>query len=333
MPICVGHFWRTLPNMPRVSSKRGLRVAVTGLVAAAMLSLAPPAVAQRTAGPSPFVTNDIRANTVVRPVTALVAQTELGTSIELGRILGPNGGSGGLLGALIILAMDRTTQRLTDNATVRAENQIAPLRQAIADFDAHAMAVETTRSAFGGQAWFNPGPTELAISDPKADDAPLLQRSLALAHPQADQLGLINWRYQMSPDFSQVQVIASIEMIDRARLTTLYRQQLISIVKLDRPSFVPEENVARWSANGGEPARRALQMAFARAGQAIPRIMELDHNSYQHATDRRRTDRVIAVGYHGPVLFHDEAGPVFWARDGDQGLAAFVAVQTAAENP
>jgi hypothetical protein len=310
-----------------------MRFAATTLVAATLLTLAPPAIAQRNAGasPSPFVTAEMRAANEARPVAALTGQTELATSIELGRVLGPAGGNGGVLGVLIILAMDRTTERLTAAANARADGQIAPLRAALSGFDANALALEATRAGFAGQPWFNAGPAELRVSDPQAEDAPPPQRLFALDHPQASQLGLVSWRYQMSPDFSQVQVIASVEIVDGARQTPRYRQQLISIVKLDRPSFVPEENVARWSANGGAPARRALEMAFARASQTIPRILELDQASYRHATDRRRTDRVIAVGYHGPVLFQDAAGPVFWARDGDQGLAAFVAVQTVAE--
>lgn len=319
--------------MPRGSSKRGPRLAATALVAATLLTLAPPATAQRRAapGPSPFVTAEIRAVNDARPVAALTSQTELATSIELGRVLGPAGGNGGVLGVLIILAMDRTTERLTAAANARADGQIAPLRAALDGFDANALALQATNAGLAGQSWFNAGPAELRVSDPQAVDAPPPQRLFALDHPQASQLGSVSWRYQMSPDFTQVQVIASVEIIDRARLVPRYRQQLISIVKLDRPSFVPEENVARWSANGGAPARRAIEMAFARAGQTIPRIMELDQAAYRHATDRRRSDRVIAVGYHGPVLYQDEAGPVFWARDGDQGLAAFIAVQTVAE--
>lgn len=317
--------------MPRASGKRGTRLAATALVAATLLAFAAPANAQRNPAPSPYVSAELRAASDVRPVAALLSQNELASSIELGRILGPNTGNGGLLGAIIIVAMDRTTERLTAAANARAEAHIAPLRTALTGFDGNALAQQATSTALSGLSWFNAGATELRVNASQDENAPPPQRLFALDHPQANQLGLISWRYQMSPDFSQVQVIASIEIVDRARLVPRYRQQLISIVKLDRPSFVPEENVARWSANGGAPARRALEMAFARAGQTIPRIMDLDQAAYRHATDRRRTDRVIAVGYHGPVLFQDEAGPVFWARDGDQGLAAFVAVQTVTE--
>lgn len=317
--------------MLRASGKRGTRLAATALVAATLLTLAAPTAAQRNAAPSPYVTTELRAASDARPVAALLSQNEIASSIELGRILGPNTGNGGILGAIIIVAMDRTTERLTAAANARAEGHIAPLRAALAGFDSNALAQQATRTALSGLPGFNADATELRVSASQDENAPPPQRQFALDHPQASQLGLVSWRYQMSPDFSQVQVIASVEIVDRARLAPRYRQQLISIVKLDRPSFVPEENVARWSANGGAAARRALQMAFARASQTIPRILELDQATYRHATDRRRTDRVIAVGYHGPVLFQDEAGPVFWARDGDQGLAAFVAVQTVTE--
>lgn len=295
---------------------------------AGALLLASPAAAQRASGPTPYLATASRTIAEPRPVAAVTAQQSIGTSIELGRVLGANGGGGGALGAILVMSMDRTAERLTDSATARAEALAAPLRESLAGFDVDALALDATRSATSGPAWFNAGETELRANT--APNTPSVRRLFAERHSQASELAFVTWRYQMSPDFSQVQVIALVELIDGTRLTPRYRQQLISIVRLDRPSYVPAENVARWSANDGQPVRQALSKAFARAGEAIPRILELDEPGFTHATDRRRTDRVVAVGYHGPVLFQDAAGPVFWASDGDQNLAAFIAVQTAA---
>ena len=317
-------------NMQRASVRRS-SVACLALALAGAMLLASPGSAQRTAEPATFVAAAARTVAEPRPVAAVIAQPTIGTSIELGRIMGANGGGGGALGAILVMAMDRTPQRLAAGATARAEAQVAPIRAALSGFDTNALAVDATRSAVSGLGWFNAGPTELRTSLVAAEGAPWIRRAVAEAHPAANQFGVVEWRYQMSPDFSQVQVIAIVELTDRARMSSVYRQQLISIVRLDTPSYVAEQNVARWSANGGQPIRRALDRAFARAGQAIALILDLDQPGYRHATDRRRADRVVAVGYHGPVLLQDAAGPIIWATDSDQNLAAFVAVQTASE--
>ena len=106
-----------------------------------------------------------------------------------------------------------------------------------------------------------------------------------------------------------------------------YAQQLVSIVKLRRPTFVEEDNVAIWAANDAALARTALTLAFARAGEVIPMLLALDAKGYDAATDKNAPS-VTSAGYHGPVLLRDAKGPVFYAKDGDQRFAAFVATQT-----
>jgi hypothetical protein len=283
--------------------------------------------AQQSAAPTLYIPAEARASTGPRPVAVSVPQNRLSPSVELGRILGPNSGNGGLLGALIIVALDRTTERLADNATSRAQSRLEPLLAALTDFDANVLAFDSTRSALTSASWLGAGALELQ-SETGVESLRTRSRSFAQQHPDARQLIFVNWRYQMSPNFADVQVIAQVELVDATRMRTVYRQQLLSIVQLHRPSFIEEENVARWSADGGALARRALSMAFARAGAVLPAMLALDREGFASLTDRRRTDRAVAAGYHGPVLTRDADGPVFWATDGDQRFAAFVAVQT-----
>ena len=70
-----------------------------------------------------------------------------------------------------------------------------------------------------------------------------------------------------------------------------------------------------------------LTMAFERAGEVLPAILALDEDGYETATDKKRKS-VTSAGFHGPELLRDEKGPVFFAKDGDQRLKAFVTVQT-----
>jgi hypothetical protein len=99
-------------------------------------------------------------------------------------------------------------------------------------------------------------------------------------------------------------------------------------VKLRRPSFVEEENVAIWAANDGAVAREALRMAFARVGETLPVVLALDKQGYANAIDPKRNPRATGGNFSGPQLLRDDKGPVFFAKDSDQRLAAFVAVQT-----
>jgi len=64
--------------------------------------------------------------------------------------------------------------------------------------------------------------------------------------------------------------------------------------------------------------------------EVLGHVLALDEAGWAEASDRKR-ESVTSGGYHGPVLFRDETGPVFWAKDGDQRLEAFVATQVAAE--
>ncbi|MCB2065192.1 MAG: hypothetical protein KDE15_00970 [Erythrobacter sp.] len=327
-------------------------------LAALVLALLPsPAFAD----PDDYVAPAAREVEPARPLAVMVLQPRVASSIELGRILFPSGG-GGILGTLIIDGQNNIPERLAASALARAEERIVPLVAVLEDFDVASLAKEATMAAMAETSWLGASPPELyAPARPAGaaeDDGPVYvsttyregmvgresndteagaawaadvaaaQAAFRAAHADAPELAQVLWRYQMSPDFTQVQVIADVSLSRQG--TGFYNQQLISIVRLNRPSFIEEENVARWADNDGALVQAALASAFARAGEVLPSIMALDQAGFTEATDRRR-ESVTSAGYHGPVLLRDETGPVFWARDGDQGLAAFVTVQVAAE--
>jgi hypothetical protein len=305
------------------------------------------------------VAQNARTVEPARPIAAIVPQDQIASSIELGRIV-PN--EGGLIGALV----DRTPEKLAQNAAAKADEFIRPLTNSLEGFDANTLAASATLNALSQTEWFATGsPTLLAgtsISstqsnersagsdstvsmtyangafDTEANDTVggltweqerlRLEREFAAAHSSASQLSVITWRYQLSADFTNLQVIADVAIRRQNSPIRLYRQQLISIVKLRRPSFVEEDNVAIWAANDGAFARKAIEMAFARAGEVLPPILALDAKAYKNATNKKRNPTATSAGFHGPQLLRDEKGPVFHARDGDQRLRAFIAVQT-----
>jgi hypothetical protein len=348
--------------MPRASSKRGRtgRSLAVAFAIALATGLSGPALAD----PAPFLPVEAREIAPPRPLGALVPQARIASSIELGRIAFPSGG-GGALGSIIIAGNNDIPQRLADAASARGEEWIAPLVAALSGFDAASLAGEATSAALAGTPWLAAGSAEvlagsvgqvaedgtavpvnvtttyaIGLFGPEAnvtstaqtwvEELAAVQRRFEQAYPDAAERAQVLWRYQMSSDFVSVQVIADVSITRRGAVEPHYAQQVISVVRLNRPSFVEEENVARWAVNDAAPARDALTRAFARVGEVLPHVLALDEAGFTAATDRRR-ESATAAGYHGPVLLRDATGPVFWAKDGDQRLAAFVTVQAAAE--
>lgn len=303
-------------------------IAALALVSLSVAMVTSSAHAQRTREPLAYLPDSARVVAAPRPTGIILAQEQIGAGIELGRVLGNNASGGGMLGALIIASMDRTVDRLRANANARGDVLVAPIRTVLPDGDAERYARDATLAAVSQNPWLNAAPAQVLAST--ADNAQQVAADFNRANAAAQPI-LVEWRYQISPDASQVQVFAALNVAGNGRNAVHYRQQVVSIVKLENPSFVPEENVARWVANSGAPVRRALEMAFSRAGESLARVVNLDREAYLRATDRRRPDQVVAVGYRGPILFQDAHGPVFWAQDSDQNFAAFVAVQSVTE--
>ncbi|MFC3100308.1 hypothetical protein [Altererythrobacter lauratis] len=315
------------------------------------------------ARPDPFVPAESRQLAAPRPVAVFLPQQRIASSIELGRIAFPAGG-GGALGAIIINGNNDIPERLANSALERAEGWITPLVEALDGFDITPLASNATLAALEQTGWlgtvqldvlngeipqateggskgvlvsttygiglFGPAANSNAAVRATGETITAMERDFAAAYPDAAERAQVLWRYQMSPDFTQVQVIADVTLVRKNAAEPFYKQQVIALVRLPRPSFVEEENVARWAANDGALARAALTSAFARVGQVLPQVLALDREGFAAATDRRRESATVA-GFHGPVLRRDAGGPVIWARDGDQRFAAFVTAQNASE--
>lgn len=329
-----------------------VRLAVA-LVAAACIQPAAFAQTER------YVPAAQRAAEPARPLAVIIAQEELATSIQLGRIV-PN--EGGIIGAVT----NRRPEILAQNAAAKAHAFAAPLRAAVAGFNARDLAIAASERVLAQTPWLAGVPPQLYVGKSMAvtGENPVasrgdstvsmtfeigafaseandtvgalnwskergrLEREFAAANATAGQLAIITWRYQVSPDFTNMQVIADVAIRTPGASQRVYEQQFISVVKLRRPTFVEEENVAIWAANDGALAREALTMAFARVGETLPAVLALDKQAYANAIDPKRNPRATGGNFSGPQLLRDDKGPVFFAKDSDQRLAAFVAVQT-----
>lgn len=267
-----------------------------------------------------YLAIEMRVVEAPRAVVIALPQKQLDADIELGRIA-PPGIGGGFLGSMVMQSIDRRPLRLAQSAAEQAELTISPLVRSLEGFDVHALAQNATRSALEQPAWLNAGSfTMLDLSDENERPS-----ASSVASPDAPQTVLFTYLYQLSPDFTQMQVIMSVEMIAANARAPFYEQQILSLVVLERPSFVPEENIARWNAQDGQIARAALAAAFSRLETVIPVVMSLDKQAFKTVTDKR-SPSATGGGYHGPVLMRDETGTVLWSQK-----VGFVAVQRAAE--
>lgn len=260
-----------------------------------------------------------RRSETPRPVAVTVPQDGIGTSIDIGRVASDSAGGGGLLGALIISSMDNKAEVMATNARDRAESAIAPLTEALADFPIDTLALDTTRMTLAGTDWVMPGEVALV---PGADY--LTPQDLLATHP-ADETVLVNYSYQTSPDFTQLQVFADVILARSEDLEPLAHQRVISLVRLNERSYEEHENVARWAADDGALAKQALVAAFARLEKILPVVLALDEDGHDAATDKKR-ESAFTGGFHGPVLLRDEKGPVIWSKK-----IGFIASQSAGD--
>jgi hypothetical protein len=168
----------------------------------------------------------------------MVTQTRIETSIDLTKLPAAANG-GGLLGGLIINSMDDRAKTLT--AALQAKTDVAPLRAALAGFDVDALALATTRAALTPPNWFKPGEAVLR-KDGTAQARTAFLRSVA-----SPQVAIVTYGYSLSPDFTQIRMIAEVLLIARGRpgpteLSPLYSQRLASIVQLSKQSYERRKN-------------------------------------------------------------------------------------------
>jgi hypothetical protein len=255
-------------------------------ILALLLALALPTAAH--AADVPNVLADADRIQDSRPVQVIVTPEQIGTTVDVGRVSSSAmSEGGGLLGAIIISSMDNKRQVLTRTAQSQAESTIEPLREALRGFDVNTIAQATTKQALAKPAWFQPSFVSAGTTVPSG----------------SAQSAMVIYRYETSPDFTQIRVIADIRLNRTAssQAALLYRQTISSIVVLRAPSFEPKENVARWSADNGRLAKAALTSDFARLEQLIPFALELKGTDVKAITAKNRP-KVFGAGYYGPAI-------------------------------
>ncbi|WEK48105.1 MAG: hypothetical protein P0Y56_07365 [Candidatus Andeanibacterium colombiense] len=252
-----------------------------------------------------------------RSVLVELAQTEIATDVDIGRVAFPGGG-GGLLGALIISAQDDSRKRLTESAQARADAAVAPLRQALADFDVAALALRTTHGALDASAWFTP--RDIALERSPSDSS----REGFIQSVSTRQFAVISYTYGLSPDFTQIRVVADVILASKpakgrpGAFQVLLRQRVSSVAELRQRSYEAADNVAVWRAEDGKIAEASLTAAFAKLERLVPFALGLQPADLDRL-DAASQPKVFASGFYGPKVELAPALPgenVLWVDGG-----------------
>lgn len=251
-----------------------------------------------------------------RAILVTLEQTSIATSIDLGRIA-PNNGGGGIIGNEIVRSMDDRAAIMTEAELEKAEVTVRPLRAALGGFDVDAIAYATAKTALATPDWIDA--RDIVASKARAGGG----RAEFLATTSTAQIVFITYRYDLSPDFTQIRVDADVRIDRRGAIGPLYRQHLLSIVQLGTRSYEPRENVTRWSADHGALARKALSAAFARLETLIPFALERQAADIAVWTGKKQ-EQAFAAGYYGAVVARNSVVPgdmLLWNKQ-------LIAVQT-----
>jgi hypothetical protein len=229
-----------------------------------------------------------------RSVVVAVPQSEIATEVDVGRVISDAAYGGGLLGGLINTSRDHKREDLVKIDTAKAEADIAPLRQSLADIDFAAKVTEATRSGFAQVDWFH-----AVIAG--ADAAP----------QETGQSATVTWRYRMSPDFTQIRILTDL-VVTRAEAahaaktappkppTTLFAQRILVIAQLQKRSYDHAQNVAQWNADHGRLARASIETALAHVERLMPYVLNMTPAAITAL--QKSPGKVFAAGFYGPPV-------------------------------
>ncbi|WP_077147648.1 hypothetical protein [Sphingopyxis sp. KK2] len=275
---------------------------ITALCLAALLAPAAVDAAPKPAPVPAVVAERDRTSPGGRAVHVILPQTHIETSIDVGRVAADY--SGGLLDTLIIRSMDDKKEVLSRNQNERTLAAAQPLFSALEGFDVDALALAATRNGLASTAWFQPRPFTLT-----RDASPAVAAAF-VAGADTPQLATISYRYDLSPDFTQIRVTADLALAYRPaakgdKVPTVappfYRQRITSIVELRTRAYDPNANVALWSAEGGRLAKTSLAAAFAATEELIPYALGLGAADIK-AFEAKDREKGFAAGLYGPLV-------------------------------
>ena len=249
-----------------------------------------------------------------RSLHVMVAQSELKSDINPSNIAVATGG--GLLGGLIGAAVDSARAK-------KAEVLITPVRTAMADVDADALAIETAKASFARADW-NRAATETSFSK---DSSPTGKSAYLDSNPNAET-AFVEYSYDLSPNFDSLRVVERIEVAAKSvpaankpekRLQPkylVYGRTVASVVTLPDATKDKEANAARWAADNGKLTHAALSQAFNRLRELTPRLLAMSSADEAALDANKKNKRVMAGGYYGRPQPAGDGETLLWTGGG-----------------
>jgi len=243
-----------------------------------------------------------------RAVQVTLVQHDIDVTIELGRVAHGDG-NGGLLGLVVTNSIDRQRRgAMSMNARDTAERTVLPVRAALADMNVDSLALSTTKAALAKPDWF--GATDFVAS--KEPSIAAFQATAGTA-----QLAYVTYRYELSPDFSQIRVYADLRIDRQTREKVgkivlvpgpIYHQRILSVVQLRARSYEPRDNARMWSAANGKLAKAGIESAFKQFESLIPYALDLSDADVTGFAVKTR-EKAFAAGYYGPLIARNATDP------------------------
>lgn len=241
-----------------------------------------------------------------RSVEVTVSQGEIKAN-AFSAMAASGGMFGGLLGASVDAANGKT-----------AEERIGSVRDALLDFDADGLAIETTRRALGAVDWMQPADIKFS------KDSTVLGEMGFLDGGEAAQAAFIGYTYEMAQDFSYVRVVATLQFANKAlpanstkpesRLQAdklAYMQTVICDVTLPKPGADGPQNAQLWAADDGKLVKQALTKAFADVEALMPRALALSDADVSAMNDAAKPVQK-ADGLSGRVVETADGHVLIW---------------------
>jgi hypothetical protein len=288
-----------------------MRRLIGWFIAAALVWPSGPAIAKKDDLPTapPFLAEPDRSVVGGRLVLANLYQHEIETSIFVDPVARTS--TGNLWGDLWLRDMDKErTDVLAQRLRAKAEADISPVRNALRDFDVDGLMLTTTKTALATPDWFQA--RDIAVTNGPFGPS----RIDFLAQNTSAQIVFVRYRYDLSPNFSQIRVLADI-VIERKPVTrgkpaalseAIFRQRVMSIVQLRSSSYDTRDNARRWSAGGGALAKSALTSAFEQFERLIPYALSLSQTQITTLADKK-SPKAFAAGYYGTLISRNAANP------------------------
>lgn len=263
----------------------------------------------------------VRAIDGGRDVEVTLGQAEIkSNTIPMGPVVVP----GGLLGALVASAVEA---KIESDRSKRAEAAILPVRDALTDVDADDLALTTTKNAMAKVEWLQANGYKFS------KDASQAAQLTELDAAAAKQVAYVTYTYDLSPDFSSVRVITSINFVNKAqpqgqtkpeaRLNPkymAYTQSIISVVNLPNPGAQLEDNAKLWAADKGKLIHLGLTQAFQQTETLIARSLMLSDDDVKAMTAKDKA-RLTLAGFNGKVQDTNNGQTLMWS-DGFVQVAA-----------